>query len=736
MQTVKEEHRKVLSRMSTQKQSVKSHSGRNTRNSAKSTGEENSNSCMQEIPSQEVTATPKTHKAGKKPSTPAKSKIPISSPQCDNKKKSKNNQDGQKNKGLGKGEDIRDFLAPQCLNSNSLKEMAECSEVESDSTIVMEGTPPTGTKGYCSPDQQSTVASQQSFHSVHSKPPDEKCNPNFSQEKIDNTQQSDTSEQDAIDNRPKDTVGSTINKKQTMDGIKEMNQREQPVNTQTARIMNSTEKIENPIIDVKELEKAEISNAMVVNMFQQLMSSMNSMKQDLSSEIQNLRSEKEGNSDRIDAIQVTQKSQGDDIRQLKKENKHYKKQVSKLADAVAFQRHVITELCNKTDVHELDKYKPNLIIQGLPEKKEENCMTEVKEFFKEKLNLVHDIQIKYAYRIGNGKHRPIKVSLVHQTDKGVIYSHAKNLKGKTNRNGKGYKIDDDLPPKLREQKNKSRHFMWKNKKTTAEKIEMSVKKGKLMVNGKLYESKIKEPSDHLLCRLKEDEVQELLKLDVRKGQEEILDGSMFVGYVADVQSYDDVNAAYEWVRYHNLSARHIVAACIIPGDNVLECADFCDSGEHGAGQKLLNYMEESDLENRAIFVARYYEGKHIGPKRFELIVNAAKSAINHKPFNTTTNNYQFSWGSRGRMKGRGGCAAGSRPLRTMSEAGSEASVDTTHSSEQVPEIDFDKNSVPESIRSWAGLCTTPPLERGASSPLDGTTGKKSRMSALPTGLPV
>ena len=154
-------------------------------------------------------------------------------------------------------------------------------------------------------------------------------------------------------------------------------------------------------------------------------------------------------------------------------------------------------------------------------------------------------------------------------------------------------------------------------------------------------------------KLKDEEILELNNVDIKRGMEIVHKGSTFVGYTTDVSTYKEVNIAYEHVKYHNMAARHIVCACIIPGTNVLEQGDYEDDSEHGAGRTLLEYMKEIELTNRVIFVARYYDGTHIGPKRFECLVNAAKSAVNQKPWNQKSNEFHFLWPKVGRRNQRG-----------------------------------------------------------------------------------
>ena len=128
---------------------------------------------------------------------------------------------------------------------------------------------------------------------------------------------------------------------------------------------------------------------------------------------------------------------------------------------------------------------------------------------------------------------------------------------------------------------------------------------------------------------------------------EILDGSSkFQGYVGDVQNMADVNKLYEYVRFQNMGAWHIMCAFRLPGPNFVENEDYFDDDEHEGGKVLLDYMIDAKLTNRAIFITRFYDGAHIRQQRFEHIVAAAKSAVNQKLYNRITGEFQFSWGKR------------------------------------------------------------------------------------------
>ena len=149
-----------------------------------------------------------------------------------------------------------------------------------------------------------------------------------------------------------------------------------------------------------------------------------------------------------------------------------------------------------------------------------------------------------------------------------------------------------------------------------------------------------------------------------------------------------------------------MVACILPGNDVLSTVDYYDDSEHGAAIRLLEYMESAEITNHALFITRHYDGKHIGPQRFDHIISAAKSAINCKPYNAVNNEFQFSWSrTQLRQKGRGGGMAGGRPLRTQSEVGSDPSY-------QSPETSADHEVVfgyPKQGQSahWGDICSSP-----------------------------
>ena len=220
------------------------------------------------------------------------------------------------------------------------------------------------------------------------------------------------------------------------------------------------------------------------------------------------------------------------------------------------------------------------------EKQDENCTQLTKNFFKHKMKIVGDVPIRFVCRTGNGKNKPILVSLMNPADKAHIYTHVKHLQGQKDELKKPYRVEDHLPNRLKAEQKKLRNIKWRNGRkengTVAQKLEMQFKKGKLFIENKEYQSKIQMPSVRQLLKLKADEVEMLKSTEVTAGSEVKQGGSTFQGYVADVSTLD-VNRAYEWVKFNNMDARHVMCACRIPGPNFPYLQDYQDDDEHGGG---------------------------------------------------------------------------------------------------------------------------------------------------------
>ena len=261
------------------------------------------------------------------------------------------------------------------------------------------------------------------------------------------------------------------------------------------------------------LEDGEITNEKVAKMFDMLISHMVEIKTDLQVEIQQERTDKER---RIVQLEQNQIKGDNEVKKVKDANSFLMTKIDKLADTVARQDQVISELHNKIEIMEKEKLKPNLLIKGIQEEQDENCVELVQNFFKEKMEIDEIVGIRKAFRIGKGKNQAILATLLDSAFKVKIFSSVNKLQGKKNHLKRAYHIDDQLPARLNTTKQKQHDIMWRNKNTVANQLVMSLKKGKLITENKEYESKIIKPEGNRLVKLKPDEVAELQSPPVSK----------------------------------------------------------------------------------------------------------------------------------------------------------------------------------------------------------------------------
>lgn len=110
--------------------------------------------------------------------------------------------------------------------------------------------------------------------------------------------------------------------------------------------------------------------------------------------------------------------------------------------------------------------------------------------------------------------------------------------------------------------------------------------------------------------------------------------SKFVAHLAPVSCRADVDAMLRQVlqdRKVAAATHNILAYRFRNPDGTLD-AHRDDDGEGGAGDKLLNLLQQCDVEGVAIIVTRWYGGIHLGPDRFKRINERAKEVLRQQGY--------------------------------------------------------------------------------------------------------
>ena len=311
-----------------------------------------------------------------------------------------------------------------------------------------------------------------------------------------------------------------------------------------------------------------------------------------------------------------------------------------------------------------------LRITGLVERKAENCAQVAKTFIQEKLQITKDFEILDAHRIGTGNNRVMLVYLQSAIDRNDIMSNTAKLKDLMNEENNPYYISRQLSAGMKAKKQRHKALLSMNKELdTQYQRDMKIENGELKVDGITYQKKLVAPSCREILLASKQQRLERLSKDVTKGIPKKFRGQEFLAYTAPVKDTNEANIAYAKIRSLHTDARHVISACRTPGKDFHTCQDFVDDAEHGGGQFLLNILLDSAIQNRVIMVVRNYEGDHIGNKRFELMREAVRSALDRSPKNNITGKHDCMWNfekdtapndirGRGRGRGRGGLGRG------------------------------------------------------------------------------
>ena len=217
------------------------------------------------------------------------------------------------------------------------------------------------------------------------------------------------------------------------------------------------------------------------------------------------------------------------------------------------------------------------------------------------MSIQQAISIKEAYRIGKVStehNRPMKIKFHTFQDKMKVLRHSKNLKGKENKDGEKYYINNSLPEVLNEDQKKLKMKVKLNKTLIdAQQQDIQWSRGQLIVDGNKYNPKVVEPTNAEILTMERGTLQCVLAYKTYEGSDTFRNGSKFTGYAAKVHSITDVITAYQQIKYRFLDATHIICAYKIADPDFAHHQDCVNGGEHGAGCRILQMMIDNNFEN-------------------------------------------------------------------------------------------------------------------------------------------
>ena len=285
----------------------------------------------------------------------------------------------------------------------------------------------------------------------------------------------------------------------------------------------------------------------------------------------------------------------------------------------------------------------NLFIGGIREMPMEDPKDAAAEFFKQMLGLVpRDGDIVFAERVGingslkiNGQHtflpKILKVRLTPEF-RDAAWDKKSLLKNKTDTDYHWRYFMDKQRPDIHKAayKRRSPHMRQIRKDNEGLPADQQKKYNligdRFYVDGEEVKDPVSPPTFKELYELPHHVEVMLRNLELQYSQPVHAANNTFTGYSLSVESFQEINLAYQKLKIEEKQATHIMMACSIGyGKERKEWS--CDDGEHNGGFEIQKVLSEFQATNVAVFVARWKVGANMGGKRFKCIHEVARHAL-------------------------------------------------------------------------------------------------------------
>lgn len=357
-----------------------------------------------------------------------------------------------------------------------------------------------------------------------------------------------------------------------------------------------------------------------------IFSSLNSTMQGIQTELRRLNTGQQSNAGKVGTLEFVQKDEVQTMRKVLARLDQQEHTIEMLLNHVEKQDVHIQELTAKQNKAQARSMKKNIVVSGIPEKPKENCMRLSTAFFEHDLQLARTVEIKTAHRIGGGTNRPLVIKLAHANDKQFIFQNTQKLKG-TN-----LFVTEQLPEELAERKRQQQRLKGQNKTLpTTDQLQIDIKRDRIFINNECFRSPVETPHALSWLAKPDEEKKRIKRTKVVKGDTNTTTSSTFISYAAEIKTIEDVQRSYFKVFTLEPRATHIVCAYMLPGRNFPKNQNGEDDREFGAARQMLRRMQNGNYFHRAVFVARYYGGEHIGPERFCIYRELSQAALDKLP---------------------------------------------------------------------------------------------------------
>ena len=393
-----------------------------------------------------------------------------------------------------------------------------------------------------------------------------------------------------------------------------------------------------PIIEDNEMNPEVLPITTVQLMFKEIKQEMSTLKQT----VQDM--EKKTSSKIDDAIlnKCTKKVISDakkelciegssELKKVKEELKHEKFRNKALTNVVQRMSIELEDVKARLENVEVAGARKAITISGLEiQGNRDQVLDSLESFFEQQL--ASTVGVDDFFRLGKSESKVMVVYFQSSYDKRQVMRQKYLLKDFRSQGRKVY-INDYTPQATQEKRMKELQIRQLNA-SSENPMKVSYIKGKMAFQGETYAPKIATPTPKDMVDLTPEEIDEILKTPIESASSKIQkDKSIFESYISSVSSVQEIRRLYVKMKLIQPLARHIICAFMIPGEPKAYNIGYCDDGEPGAGNVVLQFMRKNELYNRVIFVSRKYGGIRMGMDRFDCYVEAAQKVASENTQN-------------------------------------------------------------------------------------------------------
>ena len=274
-------------------------------------------------------------------------------------------------------------------------------------------------------------------------------------------------------------------------------------------------------------------------------------------------------------------------------------------------QHQLVDVTQRVENLELNNAKKAVVLTGLylMNKNKEDNIVQLQTFFDNMCGI--QIVVDDYFTMGLIEPKPIVIYLQTMEDRRLLMKYKNLLKGIKNEDNKPYFVNEYLPAANQEKKRRERDIIQTNKEkenNDPDKVEIVYGKGGIIIQGEVYKKRVTVPLPSDLIDLQPDEIANLMRMPITKGQQVVKDKSLFTAYTTSVNDVKKVREYYKMLKLIQPTARHIVCVYNITREPVYYNSDYVDDEEHGAGRLVLEMMKRQEIDNQVVFIARKYGG--------------------------------------------------------------------------------------------------------------------------------